>query len=97
MQALEHDLEHARPFGAVAGQLCARRRINGSTHVSMEPSRAAASSICSLGNMLPLVERPAQTSVAGSLGKFQVGLPLKLRENDAAFAASRFVHFHMQH
>jgi hypothetical protein len=63
VQPLEHDLEHARPFGAVAGQLCARRRANGGTNMSIEPSRAASCSICSLDNILPTMRRPAQLRV----------------------------------
>lgn len=43
--------------------------------MSIEPSRAASSRICSLDNMLPLVDRPAQererelSYVAERLGK----------------------------
>jgi hypothetical protein len=69
VQALEHRLEHARPFGAVAGQLRGRGRGGDCTHTSMEPSRAASSSICSLDNMLPSVEHPAQVRAAQRLGK----------------------------
>jgi hypothetical protein len=60
VQPLEHDLEHARPFGAVAGQLRVRWRARDGTDMLMEPSRAASSSICSLDNMLPSMERAAQ-------------------------------------
>jgi hypothetical protein len=69
VQALEHRLEHARPFGAVAGQLRGRGRGEDGTHTSMEPSRAASSSICSLDNMLPSMEHPAQVRAAQRLGK----------------------------
>jgi hypothetical protein len=37
--------------------------------MSIEPSRAASSSICSLDNMLPSAERLAQRRVAECLGK----------------------------
>lgn len=52
MESLEHILQHARPFLAVFCQYRPAGRICCLAYMSIEPSRAACSSICSFDNIL---------------------------------------------
>ena len=55
VEPLKHVLEHARPFRAVACQLYDPLCAFEHTHMSMEPSTAACSSICALDSMLAVL------------------------------------------
>jgi len=55
VESLQHVLEHARPFRAVACQQMVTYADSVRAYMSIEPSRAACSSICSVDVILVML------------------------------------------
>lgn len=60
MKSLKQSLQYARPFGPVTSQLEGSQQLGCQAYTSIEPSRAAVSSICSLESIMATRDSLAQ-------------------------------------